>query len=209
MDIMFALFLLCVSLTQSTTAPLRTGDVARELTEQDIAALEFVLPSAAKPWLLNGDPSQVGRKQQYIEAFLSPTTTTSRLRRGPIIRVTRQNDPPTAWTVHWTGLYAQVAIPGRTFAEIQGDQDMNRPFRVIGRFDDTELIRLVEFLRSNPPTRGGEATAIRPWPILVIVRQADNSVEVMLRGAVMQGQAITLRQAGEDWVILGVGMWAA
>ena len=215
MDIMFALFLLCVSLTQSTTAPLRTGDVARELTEQDIAALEFVLPSGAKPWLLNGDPGDQP-KSQYIEAFLSPTTTTSRLRRGPVIRVTRHNDPLTAqtvhwtaWTVHWTGLYAQVAIPGRTFDRIEGDQDMNRPFRVMGRFDDTELVRLVDFLRTNSTVRGTENERIQPWPILSMVRQADNAVEVMLRGAVMQGQFIRLRQTGQDWVVLGLGIWIA
>ena len=100
-------------------------------------------------------------------------------------------------------------IPGRTFDQIEGDQDINRPFRVIGRFDDTELIRLVEFLRSNPPTRVGGSNAIRPWPILSIDRKADDSVEVLLRGAVMQGQTITLRQAGQDWVIVRVGMWIA
>jgi hypothetical protein len=205
---MFVFCLLCLSITQSTTVPLRTGDVARQLTEQDIAALELLLPSGPKPWLLNGDPGDQP-KTQYIEAFLSPTTTTSRLRRGPVIRVRRQiwENPPTAWTVHWTGLYAQVAMPGRTFDQIEDDQDMNRPFRVIGRFNDNELVRLVEFLRSNPTMRGGQRNVIRPWPILVVVRQADNSVEVMLRGAVMQGQAITLRQAGEDWIILLVGMW--
>src|SRR5262245_60374008 len=109
---MFVICLLCVSLTQSTTSPLRIGDVARQLTGQDIAALELLLPFGTKPWLLNGDPGDQP-KSQYIEAFLSPTTTTSRLRRGPVIRVKRQmwEHPPTAWTVHWTGFYAQVAIP--------------------------------------------------------------------------------------------------
>ena len=205
---MFVICLLCLSITQSTTVPPRTGDVARQLTEQDIAALELILPSGTKPWLLNGDPGDQP-KTQYIEAFLSPTTTTSRLRRGPLIRVRRQTweNPPTAWTVHWTGLYAQVAIPGRTFDQIENDQDMNRPFRVIGRFEDTELVRLVDFLRTNSTVRGTENERIQPWPILVIVRQADNSVEVMLRGAVMQGQFIRLRQTGQDWVVLGLGIW--
>jgi len=208
---MFVICLLCLSITQLTRVPLRTGDVARQLTEQDIAALELLLPSGTNPWLLNGDPSQMGRESQYIEAFLSPTTTTSRLRRGPVIRVRRfiWENPLAAWTVDWTGLYAQVVIPGRTFDQIEGDQDMNRPFRVIGRFDDTELVRLVDFLRTNSTVRGTENERIQPWPILSMVRQADNAVEVMLRGAVMQGQFIRLRQTGQDWVVLGLGIWIA
>ena len=87
-----------------------------------------------------------------------------------------------------TESYAQVSIPGRNFDHIEGDQDLNRPFRVIGYFDDTELVGIVNFLRSNPPTGGGEVGVIRPWPILSINRKADDSVEVLLRGAVMQGK---------------------
>jgi hypothetical protein len=195
------------SITQSATTPLRTGDVARHLTEHDIAALEVVLPAGGRPWLLNGDPDQIP-DAEYIEAYLSPTNTTRVLRRGTVITVMRRLARRTEWTVQRTESYAQVAIPGRNFGQIEGDPDINRPFRIIGRFDDTELVRLVEFLRSNPPTRLG-SNAIRSWPILSINRKADDSVEVLLRGAVMQGQSITLRQVGQDWVIIRFGMWIA
>jgi hypothetical protein len=177
LTIAFQFLVLWGSLTQSGTTTLRIGDVARQLTEPDVAALELVLPSGAKPWLLNGDPAQIP-KAQVIQAFLSPTTTTPALCRGPLIWVKRGIAPPTAWSAQPAESYAQVMIPGRTFDQIEGDQDINRPFRVIGRFDDTELIRLVEFLRSNPPTRVGGSNAIRPWPILSIDRKADDSVEV-------------------------------
>ena len=206
LKIAFQLLVVCASITQSVTTPLRTGDVARQLTEQDVAALERVLPTGGTPWLLNGDPGQIPGAE-YIDAYLSPTNTTRALRRGTVITVMRRLAPVRIeWTVQRTESYAQVAIPGRNFDQIEGDQDINRPFRVIGRFDDTELFRLVEFLRSNPPTRFG---SIRSWPILSINRKADDSVEVLLRGAVMQGQSITLRQAGKDWVIILVGMWIA
>jgi len=208
LTIAFQLTMLYASLAQSAVTPLRTGDVARQLTEQDIAELQSVLPSGAKPWLLDGDPGQVP-KAQFIQAFLSPTIATPVLRRGSVIWVVRGINPSTPWTARPAQSYAQVAIAGRTFGQIEGDQDINRPFRVIGRFDDNELVRLVEFLRSNPPARGGESTAIRPWPILSLSRKADGSVEVMLRGAVMQGQSIILRQAGQDWFIVAVGMWIA
>ena len=212
LNIAFELVLLAAWLAQSGTAvTLRTGDVARQLTEQDIAALEMVLPSGAKPWLLDGDRS-IRPNTQYIEAYLSPITATSTLRRGSVIAVTRQIAPRTEWTAEWSVSYAQVAIPGRNFDQIEGDQDINRPFRVIGRFDDSELVQLVEFLRSNPPTPGfgPGPNAIQSWPILSIDRKfMGDTVEVLLRGAVMQGQYIRLRQAGQDWVIVSAGMWIA
>jgi hypothetical protein len=148
---------------QSTaTTPLRTGDVARQLTEQDIAAIELVLQSGGKPWLLSGDHAQYGNAQ-FIQAFLPATVSTLALRRGIVIWVERLNprnglerpEAGDAWVLQRTEPYAQVAIAGRNFDQIQGDQDINRPFRVFGRFDDTELVRLVDFIRSDPPARDG------------------------------------------------------
>ena len=198
---------LLASLVQSVaTMPLRTGEVATELTEQDIAALELVLPAAGKPWLLNGDTAQFGNLQ-FVQAFLPATVSTPALRRGTVISVVRRN-PLDAWVVQRAESYAQVTIPGRTFDQIAGDQDINRPFRVIGPFDDSELVRLVESLRSDP-TPLGRDFSIQAWPILSVVRKTDDSVEVMLRGAAMQGQVIMLRQAGQDWIVVVVGVWAA
>src|SRR5215831_5638770 len=206
--IAFQFVLLFVSVSQSSSTTIRTGDVSRRLTQQDVAALELALPSGAKPWLLNGDPAQFADLEN-IQAYLSPTTATSTLRRGPVIFVTRRISPITEWAVEGSGTYAQVAIPGREFDQIEGDQDINRPFHVIGNFDDTELVGLVRFLRSNPPTIEGESNAIQPWPILSITRGADRSVQVTLRGAIMQGQEITVRQTDHDWTIIRVGMWIA
>lgn len=203
----FQLAVLFAWFAQSGTTPLRTGDVARQLSEQDVAGLEAALPAGAKPWLLDGEPAQAPGLE-YVAAYLSPTNTSPVLRRGMVVTVVRRIRPPVGeWSLLRTESYAQVAIPGRSFNDIQGDQDINRPFRVIGRFDDDELIRLVHFLRSNPPTRGLDR--IQPWPFLSMQRKADDSVQVMLRGSVGRGQAITLRQAGQDWVIVSVGMWIA
>ena len=206
--IAFQFVLLFVPVSQSSSTTIRTGDVSRRLTQQDVAALELALPSGAKPWLLNGDPAQFADLEN-IQAYLSPTTATSTLRRGPVIFVTRRISPITEWAVEGSGTYAQVAIPGREFDQIEGDQDINRPFHVIGNFDDTELVGLVRFLRSNPPTIGGESNAIRPWPILSIYRKGDGSVEIQLRETNWKGQAITVRQTDHDWAIIRVGMWIA
>jgi hypothetical protein len=71
------------------------------------------------------DPPQVGGVE-YIYAYLSPTTATSTLRRGPVIIVMRQISPLplTEWTVELSQTYAQVAIPGREFDQIEGDQQL-------------------------------------------------------------------------------------
>jgi hypothetical protein len=199
---------LLASLVQSAaTMPLRTGEVARQLTEQDLAALEMVLPAGEKPWLLNGDRPQYGAGQ-YIEAFLPPTVSTLALRRGIGISVERRNarniferpEPSDAWVVKRSEWYAQVAITGRSFDQIQGDQDINRPFRVIGRFDDSELVGAVQSLRSDPVPMA--------WPILSMVRETDDSVKVMLRRTAFDGQIVVLRQAGQDWIVTPVGWWA-
>jgi hypothetical protein len=81
--IAFQIFLLLAPVVQSPTTPLRTGVVARQLTDQDIAELEMVLPTGSTPWLLNGERPQ-DIFVDYIEAYLSPTSTGSALRRGTI-----------------------------------------------------------------------------------------------------------------------------
>src|ERR1043166_6352861 len=125
---------LFISFTQIATTPTRVGDVARQLTQEEIGALQATLPSAEKPWLLIGDPAQAPLTQ-YIEAFLTPRTASTELRRGPLIWVMRRMNPRSpntgygSWAVDKTEDYAQVSLPGRQFDQIESDQDINRPFR--------------------------------------------------------------------------------
>jgi hypothetical protein len=201
-----ALFLF-VQAQPAAISLVRTGEVARQLADADVAALELALPSGVKPWLLDGEPVLVANVQS-IDAYLPPTTVTAGLRRGPILSVARRTAPPAAWAPRDSASYAQVAVAGRNFDQILGDDDINRPFRVSGRFDDLDLIQLVEFLRSSPPV-ARRSDAIKLLPIVSVARQADDSVEVMLRGGSMQGQWIKLHQAGRDWRIVSVGVWMA
>ena len=203
--IAFQIFALFLPLMQSATTPIRSGVVARELTDEDIAALELVLePSASTPWLLIGD-RVLDNYTQYIEALLPPTVETAVLRRGTIMQVKRPR-AQTAWVVWRTEPYAQVAIPGRSFDDIH-DDNINRPFRVVGQFDDMDVIRIVQLVRSNTLARTGQAIPQRP--ILSINRQADGSVDVMLSEEVTHGHVVKLRQSGQDWMILAVGTWDA
>jgi len=208
--IAFPFALLLMSWTQVPAVEiLRTGNIARQLTEQDVRALERILPSDAKPWLLDGDPGQIASSQN-ISAYLPPATTTAVLRRGSVITVTRRAfSSPTDWTVLLAGTYAQVAITGRKFDEIRGDDDINRPFLVSGNFDDNELIQIVTIIRSNPNPGGTVLTAIEPLPIRSVAWQGSNSVIVTTRRAVMQGQSIILQRMGQNWTVASVRFWIA
>jgi hypothetical protein len=207
-QIVFQILALLVPFIQSATTPLRTGDVARQLSQEDVAAIERTLPADAKPWLLNGERGQVV-VMEYIEAYLTTTNTSPVLRRGTVITVMRRTRPAVGeWNVSRTESYGQVALPGRSFDDVHSEWDMNRPFRVIGRFSDDELVRLVQLLRSDPPVRR-VFDHIQPWPILSIQRRDDDSVDVTLRGGHLQGQAVRLRQVGLGWVIVSVAMWIA
>jgi hypothetical protein len=206
-------------LMQSPATPSRIGDKAIELSQEDVAAIQRTLPADAKPWLLEGERGQVVLLE-YIEAYLSPTDTTPALRRGTVITVMRRTLPPVGeWNVSRTDSYGQVAIPGRSFDDIHSEWDINRPFRILGRFSDDELARLVQLLRSDAPVTGVDriftlpplraSDHIQPWPILSIQRKDDDSVDVNLRGGNLRGQQVILRQVGQDWVIVSVAMWIA
>ena len=199
-------------LTQSVPlTTLRTGEVARQLTEQDVAALERVIPSGKKPWLLNGDPAQLASSGQLIIAYLPPNSETAIMRSGSIVGVRRGISPPTPWTVDFEGMYAQVAIAGRPYDQIQGDQDENRPFAVTG-VDDIELVQVVQYLRSKPVPESEPGTRwvpIQSWPILSVSRQKGDSVRIMLRENNSKGQMVTMRKAGSSWVVLSVSSWLA
>src|SRR5438034_826927 len=106
--IAFQIVALLVPLIQSASMPLRIGVLGSQLTNEDVAALETVLP--AKPWLLNGNYTQFVHAE-YVQAFLPPTVEMKVLLRGTVINVQRRN-PQSTWVVQRMESYAQVAIPG-------------------------------------------------------------------------------------------------
>src|SRR5437879_5924805 len=101
MVIAFQILALLATVMQSATTPLRTGVVARQLTDEDIASLKLVLSSGSTPWLLNGDHIPFFPNRQYVEAFLPPTIQTQLLRRGTFVSVERRS-PTSPWVVQRT-----------------------------------------------------------------------------------------------------------
>jgi hypothetical protein len=213
-----------VVLQAAAQPPVRLGEVARQLSEQDAVNIErTVAPGGARPWLLNGPHGQVA-DLQFIEAYLPPETATTELRRGSVVSVVRgsasalamigirpaASEPRPAWTVTGTFSYAQVAIAGRDFDQVRGDDDVNRPFRVSGQFGDVELVSLARFVRSSPPgppssarTTGGSVHG--DWPMVSVGRQTD-SIDVRLRWPAedLSWESVKLRPQGPGWVVISI-----
>jgi hypothetical protein len=194
--------LLAPVLAQAPAKAARLGDITRQLTDQDVTELERALPTGEKPWLLIGEPGRA--RGLNVAAFLQPKTATSEIRRGSAIMVRKE---PNAST--WKALdridydeqigqstsYAQVALTGRSFDEMQGDQDLNRPFFVTGEFKDSELISLAKYVRSRP------VRPISAGPIVGVARQQDKSVHVWVREKATVWQWLRLEQ-GHAWKLL-------
>ena len=102
------------------------------------------------------------------------------------------------------GQWARVALPESKNANEIHDESRDRPFHVAGRFSDTELVRLVEFIRSSPrmpPIPGGpDGTSYGGFdevrghlPISSIERDRGRVV-VALRGGAQDasGELVTL-----------------
>ena len=149
--------LVVLALMQTSAPTMRTGDVARSLTAEDIATIEAM--AGEKPWLVDGRPS-LGppAKSQTIQVYFTATTVTPGLRRGAYMTFTRELNPPSPWQgVGSARPYFQVAVPGRAYEQIENDNDLNRPFIVKGNFQNDELVELVTFIRSSPevPEKSG------------------------------------------------------
>lgn len=193
--VLFAL--LAPALAQAPASATRLGDVARQLTEQDLTELERALPGGARPWLLIGEAGRAPGLN--VAAFLQPKVSTSEIRRGAVTMVRRELNAST-WKalkrvdydeqIGHSDSYAQVALPDRSFDQIQGDQDLNRPFFVTGDFKDSELVSLAKYIRSQ---------SVRP--ILSVVRQQDKAVHVWVREKATAWRWLTLEQ-GHTWKLL-------
>jgi hypothetical protein len=102
--------------------------------------------------------------------------------------------------------WAQVALPGRAFEDIRDEKDLNRPFRLVGAFGDTELVRLVEFVRSSPEIAGTISPNVvtRTSPIAHVERKSDGLIEVRLRLGEWEQQFVTLRPTGDSWSVVRI-----
>ena len=181
---------------QAPPAPLVFGPQAATIRRTDIESItRAVTPNGGAPWLLTdfrSTPSIAGR-QWRATAYLPPSTATGELRRGPVVyvetdRTTQTAADPDTWQVSTAasaGLgsvndasailsWAQVVLPGRSFADVTSESDENLPLIVRGRITDADLISSVRFLRTRPslPKRDGLNVPPVPGPVREILAPA-------------------------------------
>jgi hypothetical protein len=190
----------------------RLGDVATVLSDDDvreILRLSACVP--ASPWLLTGWRGQL-TNIQFTEIYCAADKTDGALRRGEVSWVSRKQISDGVWEP-WTFQrkfrYAQLVPPGRTFEQVNGERDLNQPFRVIGEFGDEELVSLVNYLRAHPSwVNGGARDQVQAdWPVTVVNRDADGAVVATLSKDRWEGQRVILRRTASAWTILRLNHW--
>jgi hypothetical protein len=194
---------LAASLLQAAPEDVRV--VGTPLASRDIVRIRELASGLAggPPWLLVGELGQVTGSAS-VAAMGPATQSGAEIRRGTLVRlsgVDSSSDAPRSWSVYDSQAYAQVAIAGRTFGEIRGEDDPNLPFRVTGTFTDEDLIEVVRFVRSTPPGPGGSSLGLKVerHPIQAISRfrrTAGTDVRV--------GVQVTLRLANLHWLLLEI-----
>jgi hypothetical protein len=211
-----ALPLLAIVPLLGPSEPYRFGSVAEALPPDSVAGIvEATRSVGGPPWALLGWDSQVLPRVLYVDAFLPPTISAAKLRRGAFVRLLCKpiGDRPACGT--WEreselGAYVQVADGPTDFgpiATVRGESE--RPIRVIGDFTDDELRSLVAYVRSRPtqPVRPGWVGASLSdfEPIRDILLREDGSVDVVCGLAF--GQTARVSRPNGTWQLSGVGGW--
>ncbi|HET9362859.1 MAG TPA: hypothetical protein VFO58_24080 [Vicinamibacterales bacterium] len=147
-------------------------------------------------------------------AYLEPESDIRGVRRGRIVDLTSlvSDKRAQSWRVTARdGRYAQVAIPGRTFSQQISHTDLDRPFRVFGRFSDSEIAGLVTFVRSSPRKPpipdNPDGTSRRQFPdqleghlpLIQLQRIDGDSVDIWLADSPNSGQHAVLHYQNGMW----------
>jgi hypothetical protein len=199
--------------------PYLFGRLGARLAAGDIAAISRVAQDVASaPWALFGLYSQVLPEVRYVDAFVQPTLTTARIRRGPVIHLEcrpRANAPECLpWEIQGApGEYVQVADGSDFSASLDVRRESERPIRVMGSLSDSELVLLVAFIRSKPVQRAPKGMVGMQlgsdYPIMDIDRAEDGSVSVKLSSDGGIGETGTVVRTRHGWELTGVTMWVA
>jgi hypothetical protein len=201
-----------VALAMQTLADSPTRVELSSLSADETAQIERL---AGGPfWLLLRDRGD-------NEVYRLPETKGPTIRRGQVIRVWVSVPLPSSPGVasserripKWgkfersEASWAQVALTGRDFDDVGGAEDLNRPFRLSGAFRDTELVSLVEFVRSGPELRDANGSRVvnRKLPITAVARKEDRDVDVWLRVSESVFQVVTVGgPIGDAWALVNI-----
>lgn len=198
--------LIRVRAQRATDVPILQGRFAVQLSPQDIANIERVLPQGAKPFLLGGGDCLFC--EAMISAYLPPTTETAELRRGRVLFLQPPaglikgsmptRNAPTSWVLtDKSGFYAQLPPIGQPFDPAPSARNL---IGIVGDFSDAELLNIVGFVRSNNRWAGS---------IERLSRGTLSVVGVQLRPASGQRLLAQIRREGQSWIIISESLVSA
>ena len=222
--------ILSLTLQSKTLSPVRLGPTGDRLTADDREQIRRLDFGGRAVWVLVGHPrGLILSNSWYVNAYLDPDHVRADIRRGHIAVLKAEMtspdayDGPKTWALVSMSDYAQVPVSTARPDVIAGGRDLNRPFRVVGSFDDDSLVAIVSFIRSGPilgvpsqATKGGPPDGIfrqveKSWPIDSVV-QRGSAAEVSLLDQSRyekSGQGIILRREGTSWTVTDLGAWVA
>jgi hypothetical protein len=222
MRMLFGSLVVLVATTSpvATAEPYRFGSLGPHLADDDWTAIkELASAEGGVPWALYGWYSMVLPEVRHVDAFLPPSNSTARLKRGRVLHLkctpaSREQESCGQWMLDKTnGEYVQVA-DGPALEEVPAvRRATERPILVSGSFSDTELLTLVEYIRSSPAPAGSDEmlkfSISGDLPILDIERRPDDSVWVRLSLTGNPGETATVLQRGDRWEVVELVHWIA
>jgi hypothetical protein len=200
---------LATQMTPLSVPAIGEPDVLSGLHEPDILAITARAHETCDPlWLIKAFRSQLANSR-FVEAYCMADASRQGdvfLRRGHWVAVIDRSAQ--GWAISGKGQYAQVSADARTPAQVPGDRDIRRPFRVSGPFTDAELVSLVTFIRSSPPNPDASAPhdprVEGNQPIGGVWRNADGTVRVSVARSDFESQVVELRETDRGWEILRI-----
>ncbi len=193
-----AMLLFAVSLTQTVSPPLRFGRASQSLDKSELTEIDRLANDRGKGvWLIRDRPTMV-EGMPGIDVYLEPDKRSAHLWRGRFLRLDAREPPfvtrRSPWRSRSTDNYAYV-VPRPGEEAILGRSDSNWPFALVGNVDDSVLLSMVAFVRSNPRTMSG-----RVGTELSAVEHRNGKFTVTLSAGI-SGEVAVLERKDDNWVI--------
>ena len=153
---------------QTSARPLVFGNAAARMTAEDLSAISQVVGEPIWLMVMGDRLLRSGEQAWTTSAYLMPDRETAELRQGRVMTLTNRGarPDPSRWSPvlrqgQTTTKWVQVQLPGLLWTDVRSTADPNWPITVSGQLSDTDVISLVQFVRSGPVlaagSRGGRA----------------------------------------------------
>jgi hypothetical protein len=189
------------------------GTLASKLTAYDYKEINRLSTRmGGSIWVMFGDTGLLSNNVWGVEVHKKPAILAGGIRTGEVVWVAADLKPDQSarvWRLDGVGVSAQVPLAGRDPDEVTSDMDVNRPFRVHGRWSAEELAVLVGLIRSSPPSinpKQGLPSVDGKLPIYAVWREGDDTAQVALRLKARESHRVQLARQGGSWVVTLVSL---